>query len=147
MDAYRKKEAKKDAKETAAAEPDSKLKRYEDQVKGFVTQSAPGSVYEVSLDDSHPLAFGLGSKVHLIKQSSSIYPYMDNGWNVGAYKSAQAVSGFTGAKLEEKVANTLAFGTESLGRGTIVYFPEDPNFRSFWHVGKLLLGNAIFMNF
>ncbi|MEL6251943.1 MAG: M14 family metallopeptidase [Bacteroidota bacterium] len=145
--AYREKEAKEEAKEVAAAEPESKLNRYEDQVKEYVTESAPGSVYEVSLDDSHPLAFGLGSKIHLIKQSSSIYPYMNDGWNVGAYKSATAVSGFTGAKLEEKIANTLAFGSESLGRGTIVYFPEDPNFRSFWHVGKLLLGNAVFMRF
>ncbi|MEM8892044.1 MAG: M14 family metallopeptidase, partial [Bacteroidota bacterium] len=96
LDVYRKKEAKEEVKEAAAAEPDSKLNRYEDQVKEYVSESAPGSVYEVSLDDSHPLAFGLGSKMHLIKQSSSIYPYMDDGWNVGAYKSAQAVSGFTG---------------------------------------------------
>lgn len=145
--AYSSKQTKKEAKEAESATPDSKLKRYEDQVKEYVTESAPGSVYEISLDDSHPLAFGLGSKMHLIKQSSSIYPYMEDGWNVGAYKSAEAVSGFTGAKLEEKVANTLAFGTESLGRGTIVYFPEDPNFRSFWHVGKLLLGNAVFLSF
>ena len=135
LNAYNKEASKKEAKEAASAEPDTKLKRYGDQVKEFASASAPGSVYEVSLDDSHPLAFGLGSKMHLIKQSSSIYPYMDKGWNVGAYKSAQAVSGFTGAKLEAKVANTLAFGTESLGRGSIVYFPEDPNFRSFWHVG------------
>jgi hypothetical protein len=72
---------------------------------------------------------------------------MKDGWNVGVFKSADAVSGFTGAKLTEKVPNSLAFGAESYGRGQIVYFPEDPNFRSFWHIGKLLLGNAVFMEF
>ncbi|MEM6800039.1 MAG: M14 family metallopeptidase [Bacteroidota bacterium] len=144
---YNEKQAKEAAKETASAGAEALLKKYGDQEKEYVTESAPGSVYEVSLDESHPLAFGLGPKLHLIKQSSSIYPYMEDAWNVGAYKSAKAVSGFTGAKLEQKIKNSLAFGTESLGRGTIVYFPEDPNFRSFWHVGKLLLGNAVFLKF
>lgn len=144
---YEKEEEKAEEKKAEEAEPEELLKRYDDQVREYVSGSAPGSVYKVDLDDSHPLAFGLGSHMFLIKQSSTVYPFMKNGWNVGVFKSGEAVSGFTGAKLMEKVPNSLAFGAESMGRGEIIYFPEDPNFRSFWHVGKLLLGNAVFMQF
>lgn len=147
LSAYEEEEEKEAEKKAAEAGPEELLNRYDDQVRDYVSGSAPGSVYRVDLDDSHPLAFGLGSHMFLIKQSSTVYPYMDGGWNVGVFKSGEAVSGFTGARLMEQIPNSLAFGAESMGRGEIIYFPEDPNFRSFWHVGKLLLGNAVFMKF
>ena len=42
-------------------DPDDTLQRYEDRRRSFLTNSVEGSIYKVSLDDSHPLSFGLGA--------------------------------------------------------------------------------------
>jgi hypothetical protein len=39
----------------------------------------------------------------------------------------------------------LLIDGESLVRREKVYFVENPNFRSFWESGKLVLSNAIFL--
>jgi hypothetical protein len=36
-------------------------------------------------------------------------------------------------------------GVQPMGRGSIVYFSDNPIFRSFWENGKLLLANAVFL--
>jgi len=32
-----------------------------------------------------------------------------------------------------------------MGRGQVVFFADDPIFRSFWENGKLLFANAVFL--
>jgi len=32
-----------------------------------------------------------------------------------------------------------------MGRGNVVYLADNPLFRAFWHNGKLLFGNAVFI--
>jgi hypothetical protein len=34
---------------------------------------------------------------------------------------------------------------EEKGKGEVVYFVDDPLFRSFWENGKLMFCNAVFM--
>jgi hypothetical protein len=36
-------------------------------------------------------------------------------------------------------------GVQDMGAGSVVYFTEDPLFRSFWENGKLLFCNAVFL--
>ena len=43
------------------------------------------------------------------------------------------------------MGQTLAIGSESHGRGNIVYLVDNPIFRGFWESGKLVLSNAIFL--
>ena len=55
------------------------------------------------------------------------------------------LAGFAGSKAQEKLKNSLIFGTQDLGRGQVVYLANDPLFRGFWQNGKLLFGNAVFV--
>ncbi len=120
--------------------------RYEDSERNSVMHAVAGSIYKVHLDDSHPLAFGVGKSTFLMKRNSRTYPYLNSGrWNVGTYKSDSHISGFIGHHLKQKIPNTLAMGTENLGSGQIIYFPDAPIFRGFWHCGKLIFGNAVFL--
>ena len=41
--------------------------------------------------------------------------------------------------------NSLVFGEERLGSGSVIYMVDNTMFRSFWENGKLFLVNAIFM--
>jgi len=142
----RKKAPEKKGKDKAP-DPSTLLKTYGQRNEQFVDNNTPGSVYQVRLDPTHPLAFGLGSSYYSLKTSSSQFAYLQNGWNVGVITNgtAQLRNGLVGSALQPKLSNTLVFGTQSMGSGQVVYFVDDPLFRSFWHNGKLLFANALFM--
>lgn len=137
---------RKDKKEEQEADPDEALKKYSDRNRAFLTESVEGAIFRVQLDETHPLAFGLGTSLHLIKRNNTAYPYLsERGWNVGTFQESGYVAGFAGAKLRQKLQNTLAIGQEYLGSGTVVYVSDSPIIRAFWYRGRLLLSNAIFL--
>jgi len=104
-----------------------------------------GSIFKVSLDSTHPLAFGYGDTYHSLKLNSSAYGYLKKGWNVGVLEEDALVSGFAGHKARKKLDNTLVFGVQNMGSGQVVYMVDNPLFRGFWHNGKLLFANALYM--
>ena len=106
-----------------------------------------GSIFEVTVDTSHPLGFGMTPKTFLLKRNSTVYPYLPRGgWNVGTFVGDAHRSGFTGSELREELKNSFAFGVEPIGDGKLIYFVDSPIIRQFWYSGKLLLGNAVFFN-
>ena len=124
----------------------SVLKKYEDREKDFLSNSIPGAVYKVELDNTHPLAFGYATSYYTLKQDDNLYEFIrDGGWNIGVIKKNSYVTGFAGVNTKEKLKDGMVLGTQDFGRGTIIYFADDPIFRGFWENGKLLLANAIFM--
>ena len=57
----------------------------------------------------------------------------------------EPVSGFAGSEAKKKIAETLIYGTEQMGRGQVIYMVDNPLFRGFWENGKLFFANALFM--
>lgn len=122
------------------------LKRFEDRGRESVTESTPGSILKVDLDNSHPLAFGYPDHYYTLKMDNRIYEFMkDGGWNVGVIKKDSQVAGFIGAELKNKLKDGLLFGVQDMGRGAITYLADDVLFRSFWENGKLMFCNAVFL--
>jgi len=106
-----------------------------------------GSIYKVEMDNTNPLCYGFPKVYFTLKTQAYAYEYLpkDKGWNVGVFKSDAYTSGYSGDLFRKTIANSLAFGWQEFGAGSVVYFTDDPIFRSFWVNGKLLLGNAVFM--
>jgi hypothetical protein len=125
--------------------PEDKLKKYGNASRERISNSNPGSIFEVSLDNTHPLAFGYGESYMSLKTGSAAYKYLEKGWNVGAAKPGAHRSGFMGYKAKQELEHSLVFGVENIGRGNVVYMVDNPLFRGFWHNGKLLFGNAVFL--
>ncbi len=137
-------------KEKEEAEPDvdeDKLKTYRQRQRERATEFNPGSIFKVTMDNTHPLGFGYEDEYFSLKLDADAYSYLEDGWNVGVTKEGAHQSGFTGYKAKEKLANTLTFGVQEMGSGSVVYMVDNPLFRAFWYNGKLLFGNAVFMNY
>jgi hypothetical protein len=126
-------------------QPYERLKRFENAERDYLPSTIPGAVYKIELDNSHPLAFGYGDHFFVLKRDDTIYEYLKSGWNVGAIRKENYVSGFAGSKTREKMKDGLMFGAMNMGSGNIVIMATDPIFRSFWESGKLLFANAVFM--
>lgn len=112
-----------------------------ESTKDFIT----GSIYKVSLDNTHPLAFGYGDTYYSLKLGNDSYKFLKDGYNVGYLKGdAESVSGFSGETAKAALKNSIVFAQAKKGRGSVVYLIDDVSFRSFWQHGKLFLANAVF---
>lgn len=104
-----------------------------------------GSIYKVTLDNTHPLAFGYGDSYYSLKLGADSYKLLKDGYNVGYIKDEpKSVSGFSGEKANASLKNSIVFAEAEKGSGSVIYMVDDVNFRSFWHNGKLFLANALF---
>ena len=120
--------------------------RYEDAERKQLSETISGAIYKVSLDKSHPLAFGMKDTYYTLKTSELRFAYLDDGWNVGVIKGkAKPVQGFAGKNANHKLDNSLVFGVEEKGQGEVVYLVDNPLFRCFWENGKMIFANAVFM--
>ena len=124
---------------------EEKLLPYDQKEINNLKNTITGSVYKVTLDNSHPMAFGYPKNYYSLKKGSESYQLIDQGYNVG-YIDGDAVSmaGFSGELAKKNLKNSLVFGEKRLGKGSIIYMVDDVLFRSFWENGKLFLANAIF---
>lgn len=123
----------------------AELKRFEENEHNGIMSNIAGAIYKFELDNSHPLALGFPNYFYNLKQDSNVYEFLKDGWNVGILRKDSYVAGFVGAKLKDKIKDAMSIGVQDYGRGTIVYFADNPIFRNFWESGKLLMSNAIFL--
>lgn len=131
--------------EKAQKEKEGPLK-YGEAERKALSESIFGAIYKITLDKTHPLAFGLGDYYYSLRTNELHYSYLENGWNVGILKGKQKpLIGFAGYKINKQLENTLVFGVEDKGRGNIVYMADNPMFRTFWENGKMIFANAVFM--
>lgn len=138
-----KKAAEKVADSLAKAE---RLAPYQEGERVAISGGAAGAIYEVKMDETHPLGYGTGGKYYTLKNNSSKFAFLSNGVNAGVIANNDAYrTGYIGFKIKSTLGESMAIGIENAGRGEIVYFVDDPIFRGFWESGKLILSNAIFM--
>ena len=119
---------------------------YAKRKKEKTKKKIKGAIFKVKVDNTHPLAFGYNSSYATLKTSSKAYKYLNEGFNVVYFdESSERLSGFAGQEAEEKMSNSLVFGEQRIGKGSIIYMVDDVMFRSFWENGKLFFVNALFM--
>jgi hypothetical protein len=137
--------AEKEKAKEEKADPYRLLRAYGDRERDAISEDVQGSVFRVNLDKTHPLAFGYGDTYYALVRTSDTFSFMKDGWNVGVLKKDNYATGFVGAKAKEKLKDALILGSQPMGRGQVVYLADNPLFRGFWHNGKLLFGNAVFL--
>jgi hypothetical protein len=138
-----KKAAEKASQELAKQE---RLEPYTENERINISAGVEGAIYEVKMDETHPLGYGTGGKYYTLKNNSNRFAYLMNGVNAGVISGNDSYrTGYIGYKIKSKMGQSLAIGTERQGRGQLIYFVDNPIFRGFWESGKLVLSNAIFL--
>jgi len=138
-----------EAKEKPEATDEEKYENahiiYSEKDRDGLTKEIKGAIYKCKVDNTHPLAFGYDSSYFSLKLDASAYNLLPEGDNVVYLEdNPEPISGFAGAKAKKLQANSLVFGVEYVGSGSIVYLVDNPLFRGFWENGKLFFVNSIF---
>lgn len=127
-----------------SSEENDPLLDYGGSERRFISSYVPGAIVMTELDDTHPLSFGIGDSYPALKTNSLAYAYLDGGTNAGRLRKGAYTSGFMGYLARKQLDESMSYGVENMGRGTVIYLVDNPLFRGFWYNGKLLLSNALF---
>lgn len=117
-------------------------KKYGTSSREAISDIIPGAIYEIKLDNTHPLAFGYAETMNLLIKEANNFEPLTHGWNVGVLGTHK--SGFVGHNLKKSLKDVPVFGVQDKGRGKVIYLTESPIFRGFWYTGKALFANAVF---
>lgn len=111
-------------------------------------ESVGGAIFEVNLDLTHPLAFGYKRDKLPVYRNSTVWlaPSENKYSTVAKYTSNPHVDGFiTDKNLNEFLKPSASLIVSPVGRGRVVMFADNPNFRGSWYGTNRLFLNAIFL--
>ncbi len=111
--------------------------------------STPGAIVRVKVDRMHWLGFGYGEETTVIVDSNRIYTLLklDKGTNVAIYlpEDKMLVSGFMWDDPKKQLPNKAYLMHARSGRGHVIGFAEDPNYRAFMEGLNVMMLNAVFL--
>jgi hypothetical protein len=109
----------------------------------------PGSLLNVTLDLDHWLSVGTDGAIHAIVEGRRVFTpiKLDKGVNVGVYAKQDELvsSGLAWEESQVQLAQKAFLIHQPMGRGHLVAFAEDPNFRGFAEMTQLLFMNAVLL--
>ncbi len=121
---------------------------YVDAPENLGKESVGGVILEVSLDRTHPLAFGYtDAEIPVYKNNEVWLAPSENPYaTVAAYTDSPHVDGFlTRKNLEEYARGSASLLVSGMGGGRAVLFADNPNFRGSWYGTNRLFLNALFL--
>ena len=109
-------------------------------------RNIPGSIFELKIDISHPIAYGY-KRDHLpvFKSGSMIVEKSKNPFANPLYFSENPfLSGYVHKSFLDPIKGSSSVVISSPGRGNVITFVDNPNFRAFWYGTNKLFMNALF---
>jgi hypothetical protein len=108
-------------------------------------ERTPGALLRAKLNLAHFLALGYGETEIVMHNSGYIFKPSREGTHAVSYARENArVSGFIWPDTESRLAGTPYLIAETPGRGQVILFADDPNFRLVWPRLTRLFLNAVF---
>lgn len=112
----------------------------------YGSRAIGGSFYKADLDITHPIGFGYEDRELSIYKNSTVFLKPGNNpFNkVAVFSSDPYISGYIHPENLELIKGSAAILAEQNGRGTVIMFSDNPNFRAMMLETHKLFANAIF---
>lgn len=109
-------------------------------------RNIPGTIFEHKIDITHPIGYGYRrSTLPIFKTGSMAIERGRNPWAYPvSYTQKPLLSGYVHSSLLEPLKGSATVVINSLGRGNIITFVDNPNYRAFWYGTNKMFMNAIF---
>lgn len=121
---------------------------FEEQQDFNGAQVIGGAIFEANIDRSHPINFGYkNNKIALFRNTTYfIEPDEQSYKNPIQYTKSPLLSGYISKQNLDNLSGTVPFKHRKLGRGNVIVFTDNTNFRAFWYGTNKLMMNAIFFS-
>ncbi|MEE2800898.1 MAG: M14 family metallopeptidase [Bacteroidota bacterium] len=119
---------------------------FEQRSAFYGAQNIGGAIFETKLDRSHPIAFGFKDDQLPMFRNTRLFiePHKDSFRNPITYTNSPLMSGYISDINLEALKNSVPFRHNNYGRGDVIGFTDNTQFRAFWYGTNKLLMNAIF---
>jgi len=118
------------------------------QAEDVLPDSLPGALLKANVDQEHWLGAGVPETVNVMVQGRNIYApiTIDKGINVAYYPGADELlaSGYLWEENRKQLAYKPFMLVQPKGRGLVIAFTADPNFRGYMDGLNTLFLNAVF---
>jgi hypothetical protein len=112
-------------------------------------EDVAGGILRIVLDTDHWLAAGTDGDVGVLVEGERVFSpiTLDRGSNVGRYAPPEdlVLSGVVWDEAVPQLANKAYLIHQPVGRGQVVAFAEDPNYRAYTETTMLLFMNAVLL--
>ncbi|EOZ92210.1 Secreted protein containing N-terminal Zinc-dependent carboxypeptidase related domain protein [Indibacter alkaliphilus LW1] len=121
-------------------------KSYADYSRETGAKVTGGAIFHVKLDTTHPLGYGYTRpEMYSFRNSNLFMEPSENAYaNPLIYSSSPLASGYVHPTNLEEMKDTGAIRVAAQGRGKVIGFVDNPNFRAFWFGTNKLFLNAVF---
>ncbi len=115
---------------------------------GRVPEAVPGAIMRATLDRTTPLTYGYeGETLPVLVASAYFFRPSKEGTNAAVFNAEAGapplhVAGFVWPTTEQLLRGTAYVMEEPTGKGHVVLYAEDPNFRAIWRSTTRLFFNS-----
>ena len=110
--------------------------------------TAPGAILRARIDPEHWLTAGLKETIDVLSQGRLIFTpiKLDKGVNAAIFQGSDQVvaSGYLWKENRDQIAHKPLAIVQRQGRGIVIGFTADPNYRGYTDGAELLFMNAVF---
>lgn len=109
-------------------------------------QSIGGAIFEVDLDITHPIGFGYYSRKLPVYKNNRVWlmPSKNKFSTVAKYAKKPHIDGYITKENLELMHKSASIIVSKIGKGRVVMFADNPNFRGSWLGTNKLFMNAVF---
>ncbi|WP_405381394.1 M14 family metallopeptidase [Maribacter sp. LLG6340-A2] len=132
----------KDSTQTVERKP------YVDARENIGKESIGGVILKVDLDITHPLSYGYRDQQLPVYKNNSVWlaPSKNPYATVAKYAKDPHIDGFiTEKNMTDNIMNSASLIVSKVGKGRVVLFADNPNFRGSWYATNRLFLNALFL--
>ena len=109
-------------------------------------ERTPGAFARADVNLAHFLAYGNPAQDVVMHNSNYIFKPSKDGTHVVSYaKENPRLSGYMWPETEKRLAGSPYLIDENVGRGHVILFADDPNFRNVWWRQTRLFWNAVLL--
>ena len=119
---------------------------YQDKEKLAARKRIAGAIFQTSLDNSHPLTYGIAtSDLPLFKNSTLIIKRPTQAFvSIANYTNTPLLSGYTDRNLVNTIAHNSAIIAHNFGKGRVIASSDNLVFRGYWLGSAKLLANSLY---
>jgi hypothetical protein len=112
-------------------------------------EQTPGAIVRTLLNTDHWLASGTDGEIGVLVEGSRVFTpiTLDQGTNVGRYAGVDelVMGGIVWDDAKPQMAHKAFLLHQPVGRGQVIAFAEDPNYRAYTEASQLLFINAVLL--
>ncbi len=121
---------------------------YKDGASLYARKLVAGAVFEANIDNTHPLFYGYDDDtLPMFKTNNMIVEASNSPFVTPArYTDEPLMAGFSDDAMVALMAESTAVTTQKMGRGVVIGFTDNTQFRGYWYGTNKMLANAIYQS-